>query len=374
MGGAERQLALLAKRLAQLGHQVCVITLYSGGDLEQTLRESGVRVVSAEKRGRWDVLGFLRRFRERCRQSRPQVIIGWMPFENLMCLLVSKLDERVPVVWALRSSALELSAYDVPTQLLYRLQRALIAYPQLVISNSLAGIHGVGLAIGSNRVALLENAVATEEFIPDSDAREAMRASLGVKSDQELIGIVGRLDPMKDHSTFLRAARIVANTLPNAKFLIVGRGSPHYLSNLRSECHRLDLDGRIVWREASSNMRATFNAMDVLVSTSAYGEGMQNVVLEAMSCGLPVVATDVGDARRVISDFDCLVAPRDERAVAQAVLRLLRESDGTRRTARRQHVINRFGIERAGKELEQLLAPLLTHGSDRMFATGRSGE
>jgi glycosyltransferase involved in cell wall biosynthesis len=179
---------------------------------------------------------------------------------------------------------------------------------------------------------------------------------------------------MKDHSTFLRAARIVASAHPNARFLIVGRGPPHYLSQLHAECHRLDLDDRVVWREASNNMRGTLNAMDVLVSSSAYGEGMQNVVLEAMSCGLPLVATDVGDARRVISDVDCLVAPGDERAVAQAVLCQLRERDSGRRATRRQHVVNRFSIERAGNEFEQLLAPLLTHSSNRVLAPRGTGE
>ena len=368
MGGAERQLSLLSRRLVHLGHEVCIITLYSGGDLEQLVRAAGVQVLSADKGGRWDLLGFLRRFRNLYRGSRPNIIVGWMPFENLMCLLASTLDDRVPVVWALRCSALELSAYDFPTRLLYRLQRVLIAHPKLVIANSLAGLQSVGLNIHSRRAALLENAVAAEEFKPDHDARASMRASLGVGNDHELVGIVGRLEPMKDHATFFRAARIVATSLSSARFLVVGRGSPHYRQRVKAECHRLDLDGRVVWREASSDMSGILNALDVLVSSSAYGEGMQNVLLEAMSCGVPVVATDVGDARRVISAHDCLVAPRDEGALAEAVLRQLREADDGRRADRRQHVVKRFGIERAGKELEQMLRATLATESSRMLA------
>ena len=106
MGGAERQLAHVATGLVRRGHQVTIVTLYDGGQLETPVRDGGVRLLSARKRRKWD-LGFLLRLRLHCRDSDPDVLCGWMPFENLLCLLCARLGRRRPVAWALRASNLD---------------------------------------------------------------------------------------------------------------------------------------------------------------------------------------------------------------------------------------------------------------------------
>jgi len=89
-------------------------------------------------------------------------------------------------------------------------------------------------------------------------------------------------------------------------------------------------------------------ASDILVSTSRFGEGFSNVMVEAMICGLPVVATDVGDARRIVGDTGLVVLPGDEDGLVEALAGLTTDAGRRRRLgqAARERAQANFGMDR----------------------------
>ena len=111
-GGAERQLVELARGLRSGGIHVTVITFYPGGAFQPVLQRSGVNVVSVNKKGRWDIVGFLRRLVKVIRAERPDVLYSFLSSANLVAALTRYCAPRRLVVWSVRESSLDLSSYD----------------------------------------------------------------------------------------------------------------------------------------------------------------------------------------------------------------------------------------------------------------------
>jgi teichuronic acid biosynthesis glycosyltransferase TuaC len=149
--------------------------------------------------------------------------------------------------------------------------------------------------------------------------RSAARAQLGVDSNAELVLFVGRLDTAKGIEELLEAFASLAERRPNLRLAFVGDGPGG--EHLRSKARHLALADRIILNGPSSSqgVAAWLAAANVLALPS-YNEGYPNVVIEALSCGRPVIATNVGGILELVNDESgILIAPRDSRALAGAI-------------------------------------------------------
>ena len=359
-GGAERQLAVLAKGLHDRGHSVLVIVFYAHGPLHTELLEAGVRVRVMEKLGRWDVVRFPLQLSSVLREERPEVLHGCHGVANLMAIAMSTMVPRATIVCGIRSTSLELARYGWLTRASNVLIDALRNAPDLFIANSRAALREV-VARGypSSKVAVIPNGIDTDRFSIDRKAGQPIRRSLEVGDDELLIGRIGRVDPMKDYPTFLRAAAEVGKQRAQVRFVCVGDGDAEYLSELHALGRELGLGNRLLWMPTQRDMNAVYNALDVACSSSAFGEGFPNVVGEAMACGVPCVVTDVGDSAWVVGEPRSVVAPRDADALAQRLMHLV---DGGRRelarvgTESRRRIIEHFATERLVLTTEAVLS------------------
>ena len=358
-GGAERQLVALASAFVQHGHQTTVAVFYGGGVFEADLRAAGVRVVSLGKGGRWDVLPFFIRLVRWLRNERPTVLHSYLTVSNLLAILLKPLLPVTHIVWGLRASNMDLSRYDWLSRLTDWVEKLLSPYPALIIANSHAGKrHAVLREFPEAKIVVIPNGIDTAQFAPDPGGRRRVRAEWGIKEDEVLVGLPARLDPMKDHPTFLRAAAEAANHVPNVRFVCVGYGSPDYQQSLQTLARELGLTDRIIWAGARDDMPAVYNALDVASSSSSFGEGFSNTIAEAMACGVPCVVTDVGDSAWIVEGTGVVVPPGDYKALAQGLLRLLTLPPQERRAlgeASRLRVVTQFSIDKLVLSTEQAL-------------------
>lgn len=359
IGGAESQLVSLAKDLHQRGHEVSVAVFYADGPLEREVREIGVPIIDLRKSGRWDVLPFFIRLVATAGKFGPQVIYGFLGTPNILTIFLKLGFPNIKMVWGVRASNMDLERYDWLSRLSYRIERRLSRFADLIICNSRAGLeYAVANGFPRGKATVIPNGINSERFKFDTSARAHSRKAWDIAENEMLIGLVARLDPMKDHPMFFRAAAILARSRSNIRFVCVGDGPELYKRELHQLAANLGLDEKLIWGGARDDMPAVFSALDILCSSS-YSEGFSNTIGEAMSCGVPCVVTNVGDSALIVGDTGSVVAPGDYNGLATAIGRLADLSPEERQMlgkACRARIVSEFGMDRLIQRTEQALS------------------
>jgi glycosyltransferase involved in cell wall biosynthesis len=239
------------------------------------------------------------------------VIYAFLPMQTVLAALLRPRRLAARLVFGIRGSQVESNRYDSLIALVYRLEAWLAGRADLIIANADAGrADAIRRGFPSDRIVVIANGIDTNVMRPDADGGRKQRRAWGIADDAFVIGCVARFDPMKDHANFLAAAARFTTKVPTARFVCVGDGPPAYRAELEAVAQSLGLAGRIVWAGEIASMATGYNAFNIVTLPSAFGEGFPNAVGESMACGIPVVATDVGDVRAIIGELGEVVAPK----------------------------------------------------------------
>jgi glycosyltransferase involved in cell wall biosynthesis len=178
-----------------------------------------------------------------------------------------------------------------------------------------------------------------------------VRAALGGRPGQPLVGTVGRIHPRKDLETFVRAAGIVAHQVPDCRFAVVGVAEAAVEKTYQEQVARLvrelGLDGRFTFAGARRDIPAVMRALDLFVLTSRH-EGFGRVVAEAMAAARPVVVTNEGALPELVGDgaAGLCAAPGNPDSFAAQILRLLADREGARAMgARAAEAARKFDVD-----------------------------
>ncbi|HJV38519.1 MAG TPA: glycosyltransferase [Geothrix sp.] len=376
--GAERQLCELVRGMDKSRFEVHVVVLYgpeAHGENHLWGEAEGIPDTTwhclHKRRGGAGYLTALPRLLALLRRIQPDILHGYMD-ANLPALLLGRLLRR-PVAWGIRRTSSDLSLLDGRSRWLLRISARLSRFTDLIIFNSEAGRAGhQAMGMRAPRVLVIPNGFDVTRFAPAPPSGLEQRRAWSVPAEEPLIGIVGRLEPVKDHPTFLRAAARIAADWPGARFVCVGSGPTGYSESLRRQAESLGLDDRVLWPGACTEMPAVYNALTVLALAST-DEGFPNVLGEAMACGIPCVSTRAGDSERLVGDPEAVVDPGDDRALAAAISRLLGEPAASRAAkgmAQRARMCSEFSTEILVRRTEAALASLRRVPSTRPFPAG----
>jgi len=349
-GGAQRQLVAIARALKASGRDVHVVLFYSGGAFEAELGSCGVPMHVPGKNGRWDAVGFVIRLVSCLRELRPRVVYSFMDMPNILMAVLKPFLAGVHIVWGVRASNLDLSRYDWFSRLAYALECRMSPFADRIIANSNAGKrHAVRNGFPEEKMVVIPNGIDTEYFRFDPEGRRRVRLAWGIGEADILVGLAARLDPMKDHLTFLESANRIARAHRDVRFVCVGGGPEAYAEALTRHAASLGLGGRLLWAGARDDMPAVYSAFDIACSSSSFGEGFSNTIAEAMACSTPCVTTDVGDSALIVGDTGSVVLPGDIEALTAAIGRLVDIPWEDRRSlghACRSRVVSEFGMDR----------------------------
>lgn len=354
--GAQRQLVALANALAARGHQVSVDLLRAQGQLLDTL-DPAIHVHDFAKGGKGDIIGFLFRTIQYYQSNRPDVLYTFLVTPDIVGAIIKIFIPSIRLIWSLRASNMDLSQYSLVSRFAYWLERQFSHKPDGIIANSEAGRKvAAGKGFPEARIVSIPNGIDTDNFVPDRDRGATFRAQWAPDPNTTLIGIIARLDPMKGHSILLHALEHARRTDDSLRLVCIGDGPLE--EGLKRLCEKLGLVKHVVWAGSCKDMVAAYNALDLACLSSIFGEGFPNVIGEAMSCGVPCTATDVGDTARVVGDTGIIVNPNDVLTLAEALLqgRSLRKTHGANC---RQRIQSHFSLkEMVDKTEQELLSSL----------------
>jgi glycosyltransferase involved in cell wall biosynthesis len=337
-GGAECFLASLAPRLAAAGIEQHVVSLTGHGVAADRLHAAGIPVSLLDVRGVLKAPLAIRRLSRLIRSFEPDSIQGWMYHGDLFAALASKLagDGRSRLHWGIRCSDMNLNDYAPQLRLAVKACSMLSSYPDTIVANSESGVRVHAAAGYTPRAwSVIPNGIDTNEFHANLEQRAAVRAELGLNPDQVVVVNVARVDPMKDHAIFVAAM----DRVRGACALLIGLGT-----------EALNNRPQILGLGCRRDVARLLAAGDIIVSSSAYGEGFSNAVAEGMATGLVPVMTDVGDARRIVGDTGVIVPPRDSVLLGNAIHSIAAISPDHRKArgeAARDRIVSEFNIERA---------------------------
>jgi glycosyltransferase involved in cell wall biosynthesis len=197
-------------------------------------------------------------------------------------------------------------------------------------------------------MVVIANGFDTDTFRPDPAARLSVREELGLEPDAPLLGLMARFHPQKDHRTFVRAAAQFLRHSPAAHFLMAGRDVDDRNRTLLAWTTATGAPDRFHLLGLRDDMPRLMAACDIVSTSSSCGEALPLVLGEAMACGVPCVATDVGDSASLVGDTGRVVAPGDPEALSTAwgSLFTLRCDERRRLGERaRERVIDRYRLE-----------------------------
>ncbi len=280
----------------------------------------------------------------------------------VLCGAFASAITRIPHIWYVREIV------QAPP-LVRRTLAHLIAWrsDRVVVNSHAVGAHLIQDAPGvKDRLVVIPPPVDMARFNPKNDGR-AVRREWGVADDEVLFGVVGRIHWWKGQDVFLQAAALVAQRLPNARFVIVGDvvpGEEELRHRLQEMARRLGLEGKVVWAGYRKDAPQVMAALDVLVLASTSPEPFGRVIIEAMATAKPVIATAHGGPLEIVRDGETgfLVTPRDPQHMAEAMIRLGEDPELRRRMgeAGLERIYGVYTLEKHIVAFEQLYEEVLS--------------
>jgi len=371
-GGAEHSLLKLLSNHKYGCSNLLVVSLRGRKNLTPLVEDLGVEVRSLGMRDGVPAAIALWKLARLVRYWKPDLLQGWMYHGNLAASFAAfAAGGQVPTLWNVHHSLHDIGTEKFLTRLVIRVGAYLSSRPHAIIycSEVAARQHeAYGFSHGSSIV--IPNGFDCERFKPSPETRARLRAELKIARDLWLVGLVARYHPQKDHPNFIRAAGILARRNVNVHYVLLGPGVDSTNQDLAQLITSAGIHDRVHLLGEQSDVSRIMPGLDILTSSS-FGEAFPNVLGEAMACGIPCVATDVGDSARIIGNTGVVVPPRDADALASAWAKLLTLSNEERRRlgeAARQRIIQDYTLESVVDRYHDLYSRVITAYGQRLLA------
>lgn len=212
-----------------------------------------------------------------------------------------------------------------------------------------------------HKLAPIINGIDVREF--DALPVAGIRKELDLNPSTILIGCIGRIEEMKGQEYLIRAAGILKGLSEDFRILLVGGANDSYWEKQKNLLRELGVEDIFIPLGFRSDSQGIIKELDIVVSASAFGEGLSRVILEAMAAGKPVVSTSVGGAAEAVEDGQngFIVPPRDPAALARTVAILLNNPEKRQAFGRRGRlrIENEFSLENNISKTERLYLEII---------------
>jgi len=359
MGGAENKLVELIAHLDKQKFEILVANVGPTGALEKNFNQLGVEIFRFPRRFGFDPLPVCRLVRL-MRQRRIDIVQTTLLWADLIGPLAARLA-GAPVILSWETVSHDGNPFHNNFQRRAGYEWSMRRVDAIIpVSEEIKRSLMRRRRIAEHKIHVIHYGVDLEKFHPNGrDLALAKRREFGAPDEAVLIGIIGRLEPPKGHRFFVEAFAEVVKRFPRARAIFVGEGSLR--AELETSVRRLGLGEYIKFCGARHDVNEILNAIDLLVLPSV-SEGLPNVLLEAMACRKPVMASDIGGIPEVVRDGEngYLVAPGDSAALQAALLKCLSEREKWASLAQRARatVEAEFSLERQVASFESVFMEL----------------
>lgn len=360
VGGGERVVSTLLPALSKTRCEPFLVCIGDEGQFFEPLVEAGINAQAMHLHGRRNTVRALRELIRITRSIRPDVVVAFSYSAEVIGRIAARFSGvEHEIVWVhhYRHMKPRSSIREIVDRALNRRTSVFLG-----VADAQRTFMLEELRYPADRIRLINNGIDSAT-IDCTDDRSTL-AEFGIDESDPIVGIVARLEPVKNHPRLLRAARMVLRDFPKAKFLIIGDGP--FRAELEQLSRDLGIERSVYFLGTRLDVMRLLRATDVIALTSD-AESMPMAVLEAMACARPVVCTAVGGISEIVAE-DCgfLVAPEDPDQLAPRIVELLRNPALARRMGRagRDRVQSEFSLDRSVAEFESMIEDVVLGGGE----------
>lgn len=316
-GGTENTLYKICKN--DISNKHIVISLTDHGKYFSLINKLGTKIYCINIKF-YSIIKFYRLIRL-INFLNPDVIQTWLPHADLIGGVASKFAGIERVIWNIRYSNLVNGVVKFRTILLIKILSKLshIIPKKIIVNSKIALKNCKNLGYDNGKLSLIHNGYDLSIFKPYKN-KHYIRNKFKIDKNIDILGMVARYDPTKDHENLLKALSILKKT--NTKFLCVLIGFNINNKNIIKKINELQLRNYVKLIDKRKDIFKYMTAMDVHILSSKT-ESFPNVVAEAMACATPCVVTNVGDAVLIIGKTGWIASPENPVELANAIEKAL---------------------------------------------------
>lgn len=321
-GGAEGVLYRLVTNDRSNEH--IVVSLMDEGKYGPLLIKEGISVHCLNmSQGKPSIKSIVKLFKL-IKSAKPDVVQTWMYHADLIGGVIAKSLGVKNVFWNIRHSNFDSLHTKLSTIRIAKICAKLSTIiPSKIIScsNNAVDIH-TKLGYSSHKIVTISNGYDLASFKEDKNSISNLQKSLSLRGFP-VLGMVGRFDPQKNHKGLLQALSIIKEKGYKFDCLLVGKDLTLENTEILDLIRRYNLEEDIYLLGQRTDIPDIMHLLDIHILSSSYGEGFPNVLAEALACGTPCVATDVGDSKLIVDKFGLIVEPNNINSLAKAIMKLL---------------------------------------------------
>jgi len=324
-GGAEKSLFSLTTTLQnETNLQHLVLSLTTGGTLEQKFNDSGILTFSLGL----NKLRFIHAYKTLqyiLQNKQPVIIQGWMYHGNIISSLVKYIFNcKIPIVWNIRHSLYNIKHEKYFTRVVIKICSMISINTDAIIYNSKksASLHEK-YGYKKNKTVVINNGFIIPNIANKLKEQKKFRVMYNISKNNKIIGMVGNYRSFKDYPTCIKAFSKIKINFPDVTFVLVGI----QISKENDELMRLiklyQIEKDILLLGEIKETANIIKSFDIFM-LSSMSESFPNVIAEAMSLSIPVVATDTGDVKRIVENTGLVVESRNPDSLGNACIKLLK--------------------------------------------------
>ncbi len=239
----------------------------------------------------------------------------------------------------------------------YQIPTTIIACGESVRQNHIA------FGFDPKKIIVIPNGIDTNQFKPNPNASKELKKELKLEDKIKLVGIASRFHPIKDHANFIQAAALINKQRDDIHFVLCGNEITSENLTLVQMIHKAGLEEKCHLLGNRQDMPRIFASWDVAVNSSR-SEALSNAIIEAMACGTPCVATDVGDTKFIIDNCGIIVPAQNAEKLASGILNLLsldHKNFCTIKQESRKRIICNFNMKTISQTMDCLYESIIAN-------------
>ncbi len=352
LGGAENIFFNLMK--ASNKENLVIISLTSQGVYGKYLKKNGFKIFELNlKRNIFSLFGFIRLINLIIRY-KPQIVHTWMYHSNLIGGLAAKFTGIRKIYWSIHHDY-EYSNLFIMIEMKILLFLSYFIPDKIIYCSKSSKANHDKNGYKKKDAIVIENGVSTNIFKPNNQLRKEIRNELKINSDCILLGNISRYHPIKDHDTLFKSLIKLKNYKVKFKCVLVGRGLSNKNIKLVKKISHYNLENEIILFGECLKVYNLINSFDLNILSSK-SESFPLTLIEAMSCGIPCISTDVGESKKIIGNTGWIVKTENSEEIAKCIYKVYRKKTLLKEKSKlaRDRVLNLFTLEKMHKKYRSL--------------------